>query len=58
MNFFLIFNALMAIFLVVTLVRIVTELRETPVHKGRVAGEGIWACVLVLLLLYNFGYIP
>lgn len=58
MNIGLLFNGLMGVFLVITLIRIVTELRETPIRKGRIAGEAVWAGVLVLLLLYNFGYIP
>ena len=57
MNWPLLFTGAMAVFLVVTLIRIVTELRETPVNKGRVGGEAAWAGLLVLLILYNLGYI-
>jgi hypothetical protein len=57
MNITYLFTGIMAIFLVVTLIRIVTELRETPVHKGRVAGEAAWMGLLVLLILYNLGFI-
>ena len=56
--FFYLLNGFMAVMLVVTIIRIVTELKEAPVHKGRVAGEAVWACVLVLFLLYNFGFLP
>ncbi len=54
----ILFTGLMAVFLVVTLIRMVTTLREVPIRKGRVAGEAAWAGVLVLLILYNLGLFP
>ena len=47
-------NGVIILVLVLTLGRIVMELREQPRHTGRIAVECVWTVVLILLLLYNF----
>ncbi len=48
-------NILMMVFLVTTLVNLVAELRRQPRRTGRIALEAVWAVVLALILLNNFG---
>ena len=52
------FNGIIVLVLVLTLGRIVMELREQPRHTGRIAVECVWTVVLILLLLYNFNLLP
>ena len=51
---FYLFNGIIVLVLVLTLGRIVMELREQPRRAGRISVECVWTGVLVLLLLYNF----
>ena len=51
---FYLFNGIIVLVLVLTLGRIVMELREQPRRAGRIAVECVWIGVLILLLLYNF----
>lgn len=55
---FYLFNGIIVLVLVLTLGRIVMELREQPRRAGRIAVECVWIGVLILLLLYNFNLLP
>jgi len=57
MPWWYIINAVMAVLLVVTIVRLVQEFRAEEPSKGRIAWEALWGVIVTLVLLHNLGVI-
>lgn len=57
MPWWYIINAVMAVLLVVTIVRLVQEARAEEPSKGRMAWEALWGVIVTLVLLHNLGVI-